>query len=167
MPGAFDYVYLHIIFSVRNSASTIRQEWRQPLQQGIASVLTESGHQLMASAVLHDHVHILVRYNPKMLVATMMTRLKKGAKAWLRKLDPSNSEVFRWQRGYAVFSVSRSRTPLVRRYFANQREYHKQFTLAHEMRLLLETPWELREEKTLQATPLVAEPVAGLDDPES
>ncbi len=156
MPGAFDYLYLHLIFSVRNSASAIRTEWRQPLQQTIASVLTAGGHQLMASTVLHDHVHILVRYNPRTLISTMVGQVKRSTAQWLRSFDPANTGAFRWQRGHAIFSVSRSRIFLVRRYLAHQPDYHKQFTLTHEMHMLLETPWDQPHEPP-QPVPMVAE----------
>lgn len=142
MPGIYDHLYVHVIFSIKNSASTIRREWRQPMQRTFAAILTVHGHQMVASAILHDHVHILVRQHPRMLLNTFVSHLKKDSTRWLLELDPTNAQVFRWQKGYAAFSVSRSRTSLVRRYLAHQESYHMRMNLKQEMDSLLESRWD-------------------------
>lgn len=162
MPGIYDHIYVHIIFSVKNSASTIRREWRHPLQRTFASILTVYGHQMVASAVMHDHVHLLVRHHPRMLLNTMLAKLKKDSAQWLQELDPENASAFRWQKGYAAFSVSRSRTGLVRRYLAHQESYHMRINLKQEMESLLELQWDetdIEQGAAARAISIVAEPL--------
>ena len=161
MPGIYDHVYVHVIFSVKNSASTIRREWRQPMQRTFAAILTVCGHQMVASAVMHDHVHVLIRQQPRMLLNTMVVKLKKDSTKWLQEVDPENASAFRWQKGYAAFSVSRSRTGLVRRYLAHQESYHMRMNLKQEMESLLESRWDeidIEHSSLNQAISIVADP---------
>jgi putative transposase len=161
MPGIYDHLYVHIIFSVKNSASTIRREWRQPMQRTFAAILTVCGHQMVSSAIMHDHVHILIRIQPRMLLNTMVAKLKKDSAKWLHELDPDNASAFRWQKGFAAFSVSRSRTGLVRRYLAHQESYHMRMNLKQEMESLLEPKWDeidIEHDTASGALSIVAEP---------
>lgn len=162
MAGSFDHIYLHLIFSVKDSASALRSDWHRHLQQRFAAILTPYGHQMMASHIAHDHVHLLVRYNPRMLIPILVQRLKKESRLWLQEHDPERAHVFRWQKGYAVFSVSRTRTAMVRRYIARQSEFHRANSLNHEMHMLLNTTWEDRIESDASDLSLawVAEPVS-------
>lgn len=160
MPGIFDHIYVHIVFSIKDSASTIRREWRQPMQRTFAAILTIYGHQLVASAVQHDHVHILIRHHPRMLLPTVISKLKKESVQWLRQIDPELSSQFRWQKGYAVFSVSRNRIGSVRNYLAQQDQYHVLHTIKTEMERLLEVYLQdVSSEYELERAPSkVAEP---------
>jgi putative transposase len=161
MPGIYDHLYVHIIFSVKNSASTIRREWRQPMQRTFATILTVCGHQMVASAVMHDHVHILIRQHPRMLLHSIVTKLKKESMHWLREIDPERAGAFQWQKGYAAFSVSRSRTGLVRRYLAHQESYHMRMNLKQEMESLLEPRWDENEtdhDPAVRTISIVADP---------
>lgn len=165
MPGIYDHLYVHVIFSVKNSASTIRREWRQPMQRTFATILTIYGHQMVASAIMHDHIHLLIRQQPRMLLNTMVVRLKKDSTRWLQEIDPEKAPVFRWQKGYAVFSVSRSRTGLVRRYLAHQESYHMRMNLKQEMESLLESKWDdidTGQDASVQKWSIVADPLEAL-----
>lgn len=165
MPGIYDHLYVHVIFSVKNSASTIRREWRQPMQRTFATILTIYGHQMVASAIMHDHIHLLIRQQPRMLLNTMVVRLKKDSTRWLQEIDPEKAPVFRWQKGYAVFSVSRSRTGLVRRYLAHQESYHMRINLKQEMESLLESKWDdvdTGQDASVQKWSIVADPLEAL-----
>ena len=45
---------------------------------------------------------------------------------------------FRWQEGYAAFTVSRSNLDSVRHYIDHQEEHHRKMDFAKEWKLLLE-----------------------------
>ena len=108
------------------------------MQRTFAAILTVYGHQLVASAVQHDHVHLLIRHHPRMLLQTVVTKLKKESVQWLRQIDPEISAQFRWQKGYAVFSVSRNRLGGVKKYLSQQDHYHLMHTIKAEMENLLD-----------------------------
>lgn len=160
MPGIFDHVYVHIIFSIKDSASTIRREWRQPMQRTFAAILTVYGHQLVASAVQYDHVHLLIRHHPRMLLTSIVSKLKKESVLWLKQIDPEISAQFRWQKGYAVFSVSRNRIGSVRKYLSQQDQYHLLHTIKTEMESLLNFHQDIELEYEIEAiSSKVAEPL--------
>lgn len=63
-------------------------------------------------------------------------QVKKGSSKWMKTYGTKNGD-FRWQNGYAAFSVSESNVPDVRRYIENQREDHRKMTFQDELRALL------------------------------
>lgn len=135
------------------------------MQRTFATILTIYGHQMVASAIMHDHIHLLIRQQPRMLLNTMVVRLKKDSTRWLQEIDPEKAPVFRWQKGYAVFSVSRSRTGLVRRYLAHQESYHMRMNLKQEMESLLESKWDdtdTGQDASVQKWSIVADPLEAL-----
>lgn len=126
------------------------------MQRTFAAILTVGGHQLVASAVLHDHVHILIRQHPRTLLNTLVSKLKRESEHWLHGMDPEHGKVFKWQKGYAAFTVSRSRTGLVRRYLAHQESFHMRVNLKQELDSLLEPKWDDQDIEHTQPPSLVS-----------
>ena len=52
-----------------------------------------------------------------------MRELKKSSSLWV--VETMKEPTFRWQEGYAAFSVSASARPAVQKYIANQEEHHR------------------------------------------
>ena len=52
-----------------------------------------------------------------------MRELKKSSSEWIR--STIGVKDFKWQEGYAIFSVSATSRPPVRKYIGNQREHHR------------------------------------------
>jgi (p)ppGpp synthase/HD superfamily hydrolase len=52
-----------------------------------------------------------------------MRELKKSSSAWVA--EAMNTPNFRWQEGYAAFSVSASARAEVQKYIAGQEEHHR------------------------------------------
>jgi len=73
-----------------------------------------------------------------MLLTSIVSKLKKESVLWLKQIDPEISAQFRWQKGYAVFSVSRNRVISVRKYLSQQDQYHLIHTIKAEMERLLD-----------------------------
>ena len=72
-----------------------------------------------------------------MAVSDPIENMKSSSSAWVKKQD-SSLAAFYWQAGYGVFSVSQSRSDLVKKYIANLEEHHRQRTFQNEFRELLE-----------------------------
>ena len=60
-----------------------------------------------------------------------MRDLKKATSLWAA--ESSREPRFRWQEGYAAFTVSASGLPAVRRYIAEQEEHHRKKTFREEL----------------------------------
>jgi len=62
--------------------------------------------------------------------------IKGGSSKWLReKFKEMN--MFAWQTGYGVFTVSQSQMPILVRYIRNQKEHHRQIDFLEEYKNFL------------------------------
>jgi len=84
-----------------------------------------------------DHIHGLLFLRPRVSVSKAMERWKSLATIWVKK-TVSDTNDFRWQRGYSAFSVSRSQAEKVVVYIARQDEHRRVMTFAEEFARLLE-----------------------------
>ncbi len=64
-----------------------------------------------------DHLHILARNGREITQAEWVKEIKRVSSRWM-KTQGAAFQDFEWQRGYAVFSVSRSNLDRVRAYVA-------------------------------------------------
>ena len=85
---------------------------------------------------VEDHVHLLVRINPKYAISATMKLLKANSARWINQEKKTRSK-FQWQPGYGAFSVSKSGLKDVIAYIENQQEHHKKVSYQDEFLLLL------------------------------
>ncbi len=78
-----------------------------------------------------DHIHILINLPSHLSIEEIVKLIKGSSSYWINR-EGLTSEKFRWQREYAVFSVSRSVLPNVIRYIENQEEHHKRMSFREE-----------------------------------
>lgn len=78
-----------------------------------------------------DHVHLLVGLKARHCLADFMRELKKASSSWVTATIPGPS--FRWQEGYAAFTVSASNRTAVQEYIARQEEHHRKNTFRQEL----------------------------------
>jgi hypothetical protein len=78
-----------------------------------------------------DHVHLLVGLKPTHCLSDFVRELKKASTLWV------NAEIglhyFRWQEGYAAFTVSASGRKAVCDYIARQEEHHRLKSFGEEL----------------------------------
>ncbi len=60
-----------------------------------------------------------------------MRELKKASSIWVK--EKTGVEAFRWQEGYAAFTVSASTRLAVQKYIAGQEEHHRVKTFREEL----------------------------------
>lgn len=119
----FSDIYLHIIFSVKYRDAAIGKYWMPELHSYIASVFNANGHKAIIVGGVEDHVHVLVRYNIAQPVAEIVKAVKQSATAWINAGHHTMCK-FAWQKGYGVFSYSRSQIDSVVQYIKNQEQHH-------------------------------------------
>jgi REP element-mobilizing transposase RayT len=83
-----------------------------------------------------DHVHILCGLSRSATVAKLIGEAKRSSSKWI-KTKGGDLELFQWQNGYGVFSVSYSKITEVREYISNQMNHHKKMSFQEEYRLFL------------------------------
>jgi putative transposase len=82
-----------------------------------------------------DHVHLLVGLKPTRCVSDVLCKIKKASSDWARQ--EMGVAAFRWQDGYAAFTVGRKGIEDLRRYITTQAGHHQTKTFEEEYRQLL------------------------------
>jgi REP element-mobilizing transposase RayT len=75
-----------------------------------------------------NHIHILVRLRPAVSVSEFVQLIKGSSSHYISQILCPGS-CFKWQGGYAAFSVSPQLIPSIKKYITNQKDHHKDETL--------------------------------------
>ena len=78
-----------------------------------------------------DHLHLFVGFGTTMSMADFMEEVKAISSKFINENGWVKGK-FEWQRGYGVFSYSRSQIDNVIKYIINQQEHHKRKTFKDE-----------------------------------
>ncbi|HHY85709.1 MAG TPA: IS200/IS605 family transposase, partial [Verrucomicrobia bacterium] len=111
MGSTFHSLHYHIVFSTKERRPTIRSEWRPRLHKYLGG--TVRGIDSVAEAVggVEDHVHLLVSLKITDAPAELVRELKKASSVWAAE---KHEQLFCWQEGYSIFSVSWTHVPVNR-----------------------------------------------------
>ena len=101
----------------------ITPELEPRLYAALASKCRELNCPPLAIGGVADHLHLLVRLNASIPVAQLVKELK-GASSHLVTHEITPDEFFKWQGGYAVFSVGLEGLEAVKAYIQNQKQHH-------------------------------------------
>jgi REP element-mobilizing transposase RayT len=147
MPQSLSAVYIHLVFSTKE-----RRPWFRDLalRSSLHGYIGEISKRLDCPPIIvggvEDHVHGLSRLGRTMTQGELVKELKRVSSSWLKEQDAEFAD-FRWQGGYAAFSVSQSNLEQVKRYIALQAEHHRKMSFQDELRTLLrkhEVEWDER-----------------------
>ncbi len=146
MPQSYAQILLHPVFATKGrelllADPAIRRELYRYLQKP-ADALPPS----LAAGGTADHVHAWPACMT-VTVADLLEELKGGSSKWIKEKGAA-LWTFRWQTGYAAFSVSRSQDA-VRRYIDSQEEHHRRVTFEAEFVELLRLHNVPYDERTL------------------
>lgn len=100
----------------------------------IAGVLKEDESPALSINSVPDHIHILFRLSKNYSLAKVVEDVKKLSSKWMKTQNQFN---FSWQGGYGAFSLSSSKISVVKRYFENQKEHHKEVKYQEELELFM------------------------------
>jgi REP element-mobilizing transposase RayT len=125
---------LHAVFSTKNRAPLITDDWRDDLHAYIGGVVKHRNGDLLAAGSVEDHIHLLIRFPATIAVADLLRDIKTNSSAWRREKGDTG---FGWQNGYGGFTVNPSIVPDVMAYIHCQREHHRKQTFQEEFLELL------------------------------
>ena len=74
-----------------------------------------------------DHVHMLIRIEPQVLISDFVGKLKGASSFEMNKMFGRSS--LNWQRGYGVVSFARRNLTGLQKYVASQKEHHRAGTV--------------------------------------
>jgi putative transposase len=136
MPQSLARIWLHITFSTEGRRAYLQNP---EIRDEMFRMLSHETNQLSCPAVRSggwiDHVHILCGLSRTITVAKLVEHLKTETSKWIKKRTPT-LELFHWQAGYGVFSVSQSALEQVIEYIERQEEHHRRLTYQEEFRLI-------------------------------
>ncbi len=134
MAQTYSNLLTHIIYSTKGRVPMISAEFSPRLYSYIGGIAREMGAVLLEAGGVEDHVHLLVRYPPRIAVADLVRVVKTNSSGWAGEVfDPA----FAWQGGCAAFSVSESGVEEVRGYILRQEEHHRTVSFKDEVRAFL------------------------------
>ena len=135
MPQSLSIVYIHLVFSTKERRPFLRDPW---LRASVHGYLGEISKRLDCPPIevggVEDHIHLLARFGRTITQAEWIKELKRISNEWLKEQGIPD---FRWQGGYADFSVSQSNLEDVKAYILRQEEHHRKTSFQDELRALL------------------------------
>jgi putative transposase len=122
MKSTFLALHYHVIFSTKNRAPLIDNEWQTRLHEYLGGTVNGLGGFSQGVGGVADHVHMLVGLRATHRIADFMRDLKRASSLWIR--EEIGHSKFAWQVGYGAFSVSPNARAQVQKYIANQLRHH-------------------------------------------
>ncbi|HUY93116.1 MAG TPA: IS200/IS605 family transposase [Pirellulales bacterium] len=118
MGHAFHQLYYRIAWATHARDPHIHRSFRAALLDLVHEEAIRRGGQPLRHNAMPDHVHLLVRLPPTVLVSEFIGQVK-GAVAFRtnRELKPKFKLV--WQEGYGVLTLRKDELPRVGRYIDN------------------------------------------------
>jgi len=131
-------LYVHLVWATWNRAPLITADIEQRVYAVMQHQASRLGAEVIAIGGVEDHVHVLARFPATLAIAELVGKMKGASSHFTAQIL---GETFKWQGGYAAFTVSRSALPTARAYVLNQKAHHRDGT-AH--RALEPEPVRLR-----------------------
>ena len=134
MPTSFCHLAAHIIFTTKGRRQLIKNSMKSKLYSYIAGIIKRLKGKPIIINGTNDHIHILCLLPKDESPSKLVQNIKTGSSKWI--LD-TYDKLFAWQKGYAMFSVSKSISDSVIDYIANQEEHHKKVSFSIEIQQYL------------------------------
>ncbi len=132
MGQSLSKIYVHLIFATKGRKPFIKKELREPLNHYVMGILKQNNCPSLQTNCVEDHMHILFRLSKNVALSKVVEQVKKRSSKWMKEVEGGNQD-FRWQIGYAAFSVNSSGVDVVSRYIMNQERHHMKKTLKVEV----------------------------------
>lgn len=133
MAHTFVCNHMHIVFSTRDRAQSIKGDRGKRLYAYLIGIARNLGMTMIAVGGMPDHIHLLVSLPSQMSVAKAVNLFKSNSSKWMNEQKPG----FAWQTGYGAFSVSASNLDSVKEYVLTQEEHHRKRDFKQELVVLL------------------------------
>jgi len=132
MPQSLSRIYIHTVFSTKNREPFLPDpSLREELHAYMGGIAKQLDCYPVRVGGTSDHVHLLTVLSRTATVASLVKEVKRVSSSWLHEKGISG---FKWQAGYASFSVSESQMEAVEKYVSNQLEHHRKISFQDELR---------------------------------
>ena len=127
MTDSLAEIYLHFVWATWDRVPMLTRRVAALVRRCIATTCEDRGCVLLAVGGTADHIHVLLRV-PATRGPASIAHDMKGASSHFVTHAPGGDPGFRWQAGYAVFSVSPHDADSVIKYIKCQAQHHKDRT---------------------------------------
>jgi len=133
------HFYGHFVWATRGRYPHLTIEYERSIHRCIVSEAEQLRCIVLAIGGMPDHVHVVVRIPGTLSPAQLMKQVKGVSSALMNDLRPEFSELFRWQDGYAFFSIGQSEEEqqAIIAYVRNQKKHHASNSLQTEWEAIL------------------------------
>jgi putative transposase len=128
-------LYVHLIWCVKNRAPLLSNKTRIQLFDHIRQMAEHKKIKILILNGVEDHLHCLVQMHPLQQLSGLVKQLKGESSRWINE-NKIVQGGFRWQDGYAAYSVSPFLVKRVMTYIYNQEQHHQRQTFSEELELL-------------------------------
>lgn len=150
--NTYSQVHLHIVFATYQRMPLIPRVGKEKLYTLIGGIIKKKGHHPIAINGIEDHIHILLGFRPSDSIADLIRDIKAGSTKYMNETLYRGTR-FSWQRGYSVFSYSKSQIDAVAAYIASQEEHHRKESSESEiLRIHALFGWEMEPASNIPAT---------------
>ena len=123
MRAPYTQLYLHCVWATWDRRPLITPALESVLYAAIQAKCHALQSPCQAIGGMPDHVHVLVRLNPTVAVASLFKEIK-GSSSHLLTHAAQPGEFFKWQGAYGAFTVSKADVPGVIAYIDHQKQHH-------------------------------------------
>ena len=131
MPQSYRKLFVHIVFCTKVRITFIDDQIEQELFSYLGGIAKNMECPPVKIGGYRNHVHILCILSQKVLLMTLIEKLKSGSSQWI-KTQGAKYQYFYWQSGYAAFSVSPGSVQDVKNYIDLQKDHHKRISFQDE-----------------------------------
>jgi len=134
---SYTSLFYHVVFSTKDRRPLLSEELLPRACEYMGGIIRNMRGKMLAANGSADHVHLAALLRPTAAIADVVRDVKANTSGWIHQTLP-NLRAFRWQDGYAAFTVSRSVVPEVVAYIRKQEAHHRKMTFQEELIGLLE-----------------------------
>jgi len=132
MSNTYCNLLFHAVFSTKDRRSLLRPiELKERLYSYISGIAKQNNFKVVTIGGTDNHVHILLSLKPETSIAKAVQLIKGGSSKWIHDNFPELN-IFSWQEGYGVFTVSTSQVEATKEYIINQETHHKKINFQEE-----------------------------------
>jgi len=125
--------YLHIIFSTKYRQPLIIPQVESELHAYIGGTCKALDCPIIIVGGYVDHIHILCFLSKKITLMELVQKIKANSSKWMKTKHQSLLN-FRWQNGYAAFSVNPADMERLVSYIRKQHAHHNKKKFQDEYR---------------------------------
>jgi putative transposase len=123
---SFWRTYYHLVWATKNRQPFITDDRELSLYPYISGKCKHLGGIVHQIGGIENHIHLIVSIPPRISVSDFVQHIKGSSAHYLN--DLGSPEVFAWQLGYGVFTLSKNQLEPAIEYVANQKQHHAQKT---------------------------------------